>query len=97
MMLTWTEIPGVYVRCDTGLVTVFDNITAEVVENRSESAVSLRLCNPTPFPARVKVFTESASELRTPLGMNFLAGCPVVPLAPGEVRFVNFLTHSGGK
>lgn len=86
LMLSWVEVPGVYVQSDTGLVITLDNIEAEVVAG--EPAVSLRLRNPTAFPARVRVFVETAADLHRPLGRGFLSRCPVIALPPGESRIV---------
>lgn len=90
LMLSWVEVPGVYMLIDTGLVIVLDNIDAEVVAGvctkpeESESAVSLRLRNPTAFPASVRIFVETTADLCRPLDRAFLSHCPVIALAPGE-------------
>ena len=81
-MLTYTDIPGVYLQPDTGLVQVFDHVDA--VFEPAGSGGTLRLTNPTAFPARVKLLVESSADARRPLGENYLADAPVLELSPGR-------------
>ncbi len=62
-MLTWTEIPGVYVNPDRGVVCVSDHVSAWL--NGNELVIE----NPTMYPARVKVMIESDEMLSEPLGL----------------------------
>ena len=49
-MLTVMEVPGIYLRPDTGAIHVFDHVEATpVLENGALTAVRLR--NPTAFPS----------------------------------------------
>jgi hypothetical protein len=78
LMLTWAEVPGVYVQPDIGFVCAFDHVEAAWRDG------ALHLTNPTRFPAQVKVFAEASSSVSIPLGQNFLLGCPMAAVGPGE-------------
>lgn len=85
MMLTWADIPGVYLQPDTGVLAVFDHIHAElIVEDQIITAVALT--NPTPFPARVKLMVESSHEAKRPRQINFAAALPVIDIPAGSSR-----------
>lgn len=86
-MLTYAEVPGLYVQIDTGFIGVMDHIEAEVVEKESDS-IKLRLYNPTAYKASVKVFSEKSWEMCKPLGQNWLNGCERVELEPGESKVI---------
>ena len=58
-MLTVTQLPGIYVQPDTGVVAAMDNIRVERISHVG-GTVRLRLTNPTKFAADVKVLVESA-------------------------------------
>lgn len=65
MMLTWTELPGIYVQPDSGLVAVFDHVNARLDDSK------LVVENPTQFPASVKLWVENqpaATRLAVPPG-----------------------------
>ncbi|MBC7958717.1 MAG: hypothetical protein H7X94_02520 [Vallitaleaceae bacterium] len=80
-MLTFVEVPGLYVQTDTGFVCAIDHITAEVVEN-TEQVLKLMIHNPTQYKADVKVFCESSIDLTKPLGQNALKQCEVLHIEP---------------
>jgi hypothetical protein len=86
-MLAYTEVPGLYVQIDTGLVCAIDHIEAEVIEKTQES-IKLKLYNPTDYKASVKVLAERSGEMSKPLGQNVLFGCKRIELAPKESKVV---------
>ena len=45
-LLSYTEVPGIYVRVDTGFVFVFDHVTARIKE-RARGRLVLAVANPT--------------------------------------------------
>ncbi|MCL5103266.1 MAG: hypothetical protein M1133_04020 [Armatimonadetes bacterium] len=83
-MLTYSEIPGVYVQPDTGLVSCIDHVDAELARLTSGDA-SIRLTNTSSFPAHAKVFVEHSSSMSTPLEPDFLTRCTRAVVAPGSV------------
>ena len=82
-MMTIAEIPGIYVETDIPRVTVFDNVTAKIIE-KGEDFLTVEITNPTGFPADVTVLAESAARQRKPLGDHVLLGKPSVHVPAGE-------------
>jgi hypothetical protein len=94
LTLTTTQIPGLYVQPDKGLVCAFDHIDARVLSH-SGNRVTVRLTNPTKFPARVRTWVESSGNAHKPLGHNALFGRPSIELAAGEAKNVTFDARQG--
>lgn len=68
MLLTWNDLPGVYAQPDSGVIANFDHVRASW---STAERTSLTISNPTAYPARVKIFSETAGEARsTPLPVN---------------------------
>ena len=83
LMLTVMEVPGIYVRTDTGEVTVFDHFDVEPI-HRDGHLSGLRIHNPTPFPATVKILAEDSPQAARPLGQNALLKAQHATLQPDE-------------
>ena len=83
LMLTYIEVPGIYVEKDQGLVKVFDNVEAEIVKNNNKRLV-LSIFNPTAMTANVKLFHESKEEMAQPMGQSALLKAMEVEVFPGE-------------
>ena len=79
-LLTYSEIPGIYVQPDTGLLQAFDHVQARI----DGASDSLNVTNPTKFPARVKLLVEPSANMSRPLGENYLSEARMVGLQPGE-------------
>ncbi|MDQ6419991.1 glycoside hydrolase family 47 protein [Paenibacillus sp. LHD-117] len=88
-MLTYLEVPGVYIQPDTGFVCAIDHIDAEVLE-RNETELRVMLNNPTKFPAKVRVFAERSGDMRTVMGEHAMIDCTVVTIAPLSHYTVSF-------
>lgn len=81
-LLTFAELPGVYVQPDSGLCVALDHVDASLSGSR------LSLFNPTAFDAEVKVMAESASAVAQALGQDFARNLPRVRVpAGGRVEF----------
>jgi hypothetical protein len=65
-LLSYTEVPGIYVRVDTGFVFVFDHLTARVQE-RTRGRLVLAVANPTKVDATVRILSETADGAAEPL------------------------------
>ncbi len=89
LMLTAIEIPGLYVQPDQSLVVAFDNILAEIVSDSAKEIV-VRLTNPTPASAQVKIFSETSRAAKKSLPENYLFGCRTEGLKPGESKTISF-------
>ncbi|MCC5849791.1 MAG: hypothetical protein JJU29_17030 [Verrucomicrobia bacterium] len=82
LLLAYQELPGVVAQPDTGLVCCLDHVHAEWTGVERHS---LRISNPTPYPARVRLLIESSTEAKeTRLQPGFAETLPVVCLEPGE-------------
>jgi hypothetical protein len=85
LMLSYIELPGVYVQPDKSILWVIDNIEAKIVQDKPRS-LRLKLNNPTKATADVKIFVESSEQAKKPLGENTLLNCRIISLKPGEIR-----------
>ncbi|MCC5843610.1 MAG: hypothetical protein JJU05_05100 [Verrucomicrobia bacterium] len=80
MMLTFAELPGIYWDTEANRVFVLDHIEAET----SEDGRSLRLHNPTAFPARVKLLAENREARQRPLSPLAATTWPIVEVLPNQ-------------
>lgn len=83
LMLTYAELPGIYVNKTAGSVTVIDQ-----VECRLEGE-ALVLTNSTAFPAEVKLLAETEEEAAVPLGPCGYLRWSRIKVGPGEIVRVN--------
>lgn len=65
MMLTYTELPGIYINKDKGDLFVLDHVDAKL--NKRGRLV---ITNPTKFDAVVKIVAETKEQMKKPLGQN---------------------------
>ena len=93
-MLTLTQLPGLYVQPDIGVVAAFDNIRVEQIGPAGDT-VKLRLSNPTRFPAEVTVFAESSRAASQRLPSLTAKQLPLIHLDPGGV--VEVECHATGQ
>lgn len=89
LMLTYVEIPGLYVQPDRSFFIAFDNIEAKKKTENSNTWV-LSLSNPTKMEAKVKVLVENTSERAKALGELALWDCQVITLQPNEQKDITF-------
>jgi hypothetical protein len=88
-LLTYAEVPGVYVRTDTGFVYAFDHVEAHVRE-RVPGRLVVSLKNPTGVDAAVRVLGEGEDEAARPLGPGALLAGRVVSVPAGGSVDVDF-------
>jgi hypothetical protein len=86
MMLTWIEVPGVYVQTDTGLVFAIDHVEASLTNDSGNQWLILR--NPTNYPATVRLLVETSRQAAEPLGFNAMLNRPTVTLDPGMKKTI---------
>ena len=89
LMLTYIEIPGLYVQPDQSYFVSFDNVIVEK-KKESKSVLILEVSNPTASPANVKILSENSSEVKIPLGHNYLLNAQQIKLQPGESKVISF-------
>ncbi|MEM1136872.1 MAG: hypothetical protein AAGI07_13625 [Bacteroidota bacterium] len=89
LMLTYVEIPGLYIEPSQSRFTVFDNIEANIKKD-TKSTFTLTLYNPTKMVASVKTLVENAEASQKPLGELALWNCKEIILQPGEFKDFDF-------
>lgn len=88
-MLTVTRLPGIYVQTDRRRVAVFDHVKVEQTRG-PKGRLTLRITNPTDYPAEVKVFAETERAAgKTPLPA-FSNHTHSLRLKAGESREMTF-------
>ncbi|QGQ93903.1 hypothetical protein EHS13_02755 [Paenibacillus psychroresistens] len=82
LMLTYAELPGIYVNLANKQVTAIDQVICglEVTENGS---YVLSVCNRTTFPAKIKLLIENKEQAEKPLGQCASIGWQRIELDPG--------------
>ena len=86
-LLMAMELPGIYVRTDTGELAVFDHVEARVLR-RDDKGLTLEIHNPTRYEASVTVLAENARQVRKPLGYTAFRDWPRTVVKAGETRTV---------
>lgn len=90
-MLTYAEVPGIYVQPDTGLLWIFDHVECSL--EQEEGRLVLTVANTTNYPAEVSIFAELSTAAGVPLGQCASADWPRITLEPGAVRRVPLAFH----
>jgi len=88
-MLSYTEVPGVYVRTDTAFVFAFDHVDARV-RARERGSLVVTLENPTSIDAAVRVLAESDLDAARPLAPGAVLAARVVAVPAGGAVDVTF-------
>lgn len=88
VLLTVTQIPGIYAQPDTGVYAVFDNIHVEKRES-PKGKLNLRLTNPTRFPAEVSIFSESSADAQKIKSVFLSKDTPSIYLSPNETKEIS--------
>lgn len=83
MMLTWLEVPGIYIDIDSNRIWTSDHVNAYIAGNK------LRIENPTVYPARVKLLAETAEHRARTLGLWWQDMLKTVSVAPGDTAEID--------
>lgn len=87
MLLTWAELPGIYLQTDRLLLAVFDHVNVQIEQAEPDRLV-LAISNPTRFEASVKLLAERSADCAKPLGAIALADpLRIAVPAGGTVRY----------
>lgn len=89
LMLTYVEIPGIYIVPDKNLCVAFDNIEANVIRSDAKKIV-IEVNNPTNSSAVVKLKVESLSSFDKPLPENYLFNSKLISIKPKEKKIISF-------
>jgi hypothetical protein len=87
-LLSYTELPGIYVRADTGFVFVFDHVTARVKES-ARGRMELAITNPTRVAATVRILAETDSTAAEPLRPGAVLEAQTAVVPAGETAQVS--------
>ena len=84
MLLTYVEIPGIYLDLDREVLVVSDHVRAKLVK-KSEAEVVLEVSNDTSYDARVTVLADH-SRTAEALGHLYFGNMEKLEVAAGESR-----------
>ena len=93
LMLTIKELPGVYVDLEKQTVTIFDQVQAELISGKANSA-RLKISNPTKSVAYITLLAESAKDKLKPWTENRFYGKKGIELKPGETKVLNVYSEN---
>lgn len=82
-MLTYLEIPAVYIQADTGFCFALDHIECSV-KNKTEGSFTAELYNPTEYDSNYRIFIDSEKNCKRPLPANKTLSVKNVFLHAGE-------------
>ena len=85
MMLTATELPGIYVDADKQRVVCFDQVKATILKTTKNNML-LEIFNPTIYNCTVTILTDNKSTLQLPMLPVYKAALNTVSLKPFEKR-----------
>ncbi|MEI8115386.1 MAG: hypothetical protein WCI54_17265 [Bacteroidia bacterium] len=83
LMLTYTEIPGIYVDPKNRVCLAFDQVDARIVKS-SGKKMEIEVSNPTKYPTKVKMFVDETEK--KPLSQTYLQKAQIIILMPGETK-----------
>lgn len=83
-LLAYAELPGIYAQPDTGLLVALDHVTCDWTRDADGNVVGLAIGNPTPYPAKVKLFAERSADAARRLGIAEARDWPRIAVGPGE-------------
>ncbi|MGN0447413.1 MAG: hypothetical protein ACI4GC_02575 [Acutalibacteraceae bacterium] len=83
VMLTYLEIPAVYIQRDTGFCFALDHIECSV-KDRTDGTLTVELFNPTRYDANYRIFIDSEKACRNAVPPDELLSTENVFLLAGE-------------
>jgi hypothetical protein len=93
-LLTVAQLPGIYTQPDKGFCVALDNIQVDVIEAKN-NGLRLKLTNPTPFVAEVKVFSESSKQAKQTLFNINSKNTQIIRLEPNESKELSLSSETG--
>lgn len=84
MLLTYVEIPGIYLDLDREVLVVSDHVRAELL-NKTGAEVVLKVSNDTPYDARV-TFMADHSKAAGAMGHLYFGDMEKLEVAAGQTR-----------
>jgi len=90
-MLMAMELPGIYLQLDKEEMMIFDHVEVTITE-RNKSGVVLQIKNPTAFPAKISLFSETSADARKPLSYTAFMKWQKIDIEAGRTREVEVVT-----
>ena len=87
LMLTYIEIPGIYIVTDQDFVFAFDHIDTKIISKTQEN-LEIEISNPTIAPAKIKIFVEKSNK-ELILAENYLFDAPIVEIKANSTTIIN--------
>lgn len=92
MLLTYVEVPGIYVNPENGLIKCFDHVRCEAVRDELGKTVGLKVFNPTAYDAAVTVLAESGGNgVKIRIAHNYFGDMRKVWVKAGETAAMTFV------
>ncbi len=89
LMLSYVELPGLYVVPEKDLVICFDQLVTQNSHSDPQQ-FQFDLSNPTATEAQVRLWIEHSSALKSPLEENYLFSAMNIPVESGETKTLSF-------
>ncbi|MFD0695258.1 hypothetical protein ACFQZT_14205 [Paenibacillus sp. GCM10027628] len=89
-MLTYFEVPGLYIQKNKGYVCAIDHIDAEVVEDNA-AQLTILLKNTTKFKAKIKVLIEDDEDSLKPLHANIMLDYQTIVIEPNSTYTMDLM------
>jgi hypothetical protein len=83
LMLTSTEIPGIYVDPKNRVCIAFDQVETKILKSSAKS-IEIEIFNPTRYAAKVKLYVDKTGA--EPLSSAYLKDAQIILLLPGETK-----------
>ena len=87
-MLTYLELPAVYVQTDTAFCFALDHVACRA-EQTDAHTLTLHLHNPTKYDAQYRIFAESGEEQKMPLPDTFFLRYQTVFVKAGTEKTIS--------
>lgn len=84
-MLTYAELPGIYILKDKDKIWVLDNVKVEIKES-SDRQLVIQVTNPTGFDALFKILSENSDECSEILDETLILDCEEILVTAGESK-----------
>ncbi len=89
LMLTYTEIPGIYIFPERDLAVAFDQLAIKTLDVNPRF-LRLEVSNPGKSQAVIRLFVDSEKQVNDILNENYLLHCRTLMLKPGETKILKF-------
>lgn len=86
-MLSYSELPGIYVLTDKKIIGVFDNLQARIISSTNDS-VQIQISNNTKYPSTTNIFYENSINIDKPYNFNIKNHNIKLTLKPGEMKYI---------